>query len=93
MGLKAGGLDNLRPIVNNELRRLAGASCNENTRSRCKPTELVREAYFKLTDQRTTSSSLTGLGIAAFSPTTLYWPNLCRYSIEVMNALTISALM
>jgi len=36
---------------------------------------------------------ICGLTCCALIATMTYGPNRCRYSIEVMNALTISALM
>ena len=45
-------LDRLLPIVYNELRRLAGSFLNREHAVSLQTTELVHEAYFKLTDQR-----------------------------------------
>lgn len=45
-------LDRLLPIVYNELRRLAGSFLNREHAVSMQTTELVHEAYFKLTDQR-----------------------------------------
>lgn len=45
-------LDRLLPIVYNELRRLAGSFLNREHAVSIQTTELVHEAYFKLTDQR-----------------------------------------
>jgi RNA polymerase sigma-70 factor (ECF subfamily) len=45
-------LDKLLPIVYNELRRLAGSLLNHEHAVSLQTTELVHEAYFKLTDQR-----------------------------------------
>jgi RNA polymerase sigma factor (TIGR02999 family) len=46
-------LDNLLPIVYDELRRLAGSFLQREHAVSLQTTELVHEAYFKLTDQRT----------------------------------------
>jgi RNA polymerase sigma factor (TIGR02999 family) len=45
-------LDKLLPIVYNELRRLASSFLNREHAISLQTTELVHEAYFKLTDQR-----------------------------------------
>ncbi len=45
-------LDRLLPLVYNELRRLAGSFLNREYAASIHTTELVHEAYFKLTDQR-----------------------------------------
>jgi RNA polymerase sigma-70 factor, ECF subfamily len=45
-------LDRLLPIVYNELRRLAASFLNREHAVSLQTTELVHEAYFKLTDQR-----------------------------------------
>lgn len=45
-------LDKLLPIVYNELRRLAGSFLNREHAVSLQTTELVHEAYFKLTDQK-----------------------------------------
>lgn len=45
-------LDALLPLVYNELRRLAGSFLNREHAVSIQTTELVHEAYFKLTDQR-----------------------------------------
>lgn len=45
-------LDRLLPIVYNELRRLAGSFLNREYAVSIQTTELVHEAYFKLTNQR-----------------------------------------
>jgi DNA-directed RNA polymerase specialized sigma24 family protein len=45
-------LDRLLPIVYNELRRLAGSFLNREHNISLQTTELVHEAYFKLTDQK-----------------------------------------
>lgn len=45
-------LDKLLPIVYNELRRLASSFLNREYAVSLQTTELVHEAYFKLTDQR-----------------------------------------
>jgi RNA polymerase sigma factor (TIGR02999 family) len=45
-------LDRLLPIVYNELRRLAGSFLQREHAVSIQTTELVHEAYFKLTDQR-----------------------------------------
>ena len=45
-------LDRLLPLVYNELRRLAGSFLNREYAVSIQTTELVHEAYFKLTDQR-----------------------------------------
>lgn len=47
------GLDELLPVVYDELRRLAGSFLNREHAVSIQTTELVHEAYFKLTDQRT----------------------------------------
>lgn len=46
------GLDKLLPIVYNELRKLAGSLLNHEHAVSLQTTELVHEAYFKLTNQR-----------------------------------------
>lgn len=45
-------LDRLLPLVYNELRRLAGSFLNREYAVSIQTTELVHEAYFKLTNQR-----------------------------------------
>src|SRR5215213_5134551 len=45
-------LDTLLPIVYDELRRLAASFLNRERAASIQTTELVHEAYFKLTDQR-----------------------------------------
>lgn len=45
-------LDRLLPLVYNELRRLAGSFLNREHAVSMQTTELVHEAYFKLTNQR-----------------------------------------
>jgi RNA polymerase sigma-70 factor (ECF subfamily) len=45
-------LDRLLPIVYSELRRLAGSFIQRESNISIQATELVHEAYFKLTDQR-----------------------------------------
>jgi len=45
-------LDELLPIVYDELRRLAGSFLNREHAVSIQTTELVHEAYFKLTNQR-----------------------------------------
>lgn len=45
-------LDRLLPLVYNELRRLAGSFLNREHAISIQTTELVHEAYFRLTDQR-----------------------------------------
>ena len=45
-------LDKLLPIVYNELRRLAGSFLRREYAVSIQTTELVHEAYFKLTDQK-----------------------------------------
>ncbi|HLA96183.1 MAG TPA: sigma-70 family RNA polymerase sigma factor [Pyrinomonadaceae bacterium] len=45
-------LDELLPIVYNELRRLAGSFLNREHAVSIQTTELVHEAYFRLTEQR-----------------------------------------
>jgi RNA polymerase sigma factor (TIGR02999 family) len=45
-------LDQLLPIVYDELRRLAGSFLNRESAVSLQTTELVHEAYFKLTNQR-----------------------------------------
>lgn len=45
-------LDRLLPLVYNELRRLAGSFLNREYAASIQTTELVHEAYFKLTNQR-----------------------------------------
>jgi RNA polymerase sigma-70 factor (ECF subfamily) len=51
-GANRAALDRLLPIVYNELRRLAGSFLNREHAVSLQTTELVHEAYFKLTDQR-----------------------------------------
>lgn len=51
-GENRAALDRLLPIVYNELRRLAGSFLNRENAVSLQTTELVHEAYFKLTDQR-----------------------------------------
>ncbi len=51
-GANRAALDRLLPIVYNELRRLAGSFLNREHAVSMQTTELVHEAYFKLTDQR-----------------------------------------
>ncbi len=46
------GLDKLLPLVYNELRKLAGSLLNHEHAVSLQTTELVHEAYFKLTNQR-----------------------------------------
>jgi RNA polymerase sigma factor (TIGR02999 family) len=46
-------LDRLLPLVYDELRRLAGAFLNCEYNCSIQTTELVHEAYFRLTEQRT----------------------------------------
>ena len=46
-------LDNLLPLVYDELRRLAASFLQREHAVSLQTTELVHEAYFKLTDQRT----------------------------------------
>ena len=45
-------LDQLLPLVYNELRRLAGSFLNREHAASIQTTELVHEAYFRLTQQR-----------------------------------------
>lgn len=45
-------LDELLPIVYHELRRLAGSFLNREYAASIQTTELVHEAYFRLTEQR-----------------------------------------
>lgn len=45
-------LDRLLPLVYNELRRLAGSFLNREYAASIQTTELVHEAYFRLTEQR-----------------------------------------
>lgn len=45
-------LDQLLPLVYNELRRLAGSFLNREYAASIQTTELVHEAYFRLTQQR-----------------------------------------
>lgn len=60
-------LDKLLPIVYNELRRLAGSFLQREYAVSIQTTELVHEAYFKLTDQRKVDWENRGqfFGIAA----------------------------
>ncbi len=51
-GTNRAALDKLLPIVYDELRRLAGSFLNREHAVSLQTTELVHEAYFKLTDQR-----------------------------------------
>lgn len=51
-GTNREALDRLLPIVYNELRRLAGSFLNREYAVSLQTTELVHEAYFKLTDQK-----------------------------------------
>lgn len=51
-GANRAALDKLLPIVYNELRRLAGSFLNREHAVSIQTTELVHEAYFKLTDQK-----------------------------------------
>ena len=51
-GANREALDKLLPIVYNELRRLAGSFLNREHAVSIQTTELVHEAYFRLTDQR-----------------------------------------
>ncbi len=51
-GANREALDRLVPIVYNELRRLAGSFLNREYAVSIQTTELVHEAYFKLTNQR-----------------------------------------
>lgn len=46
-------LDQLLPLVYDELRRLAGGFLNREYNCSIQTTELVHEAYFRLTEQRT----------------------------------------
>lgn len=52
-GTNREALDRLLPIVYNELRRLAGSFLHREHAVSIQTTELVHEAYFKLTNQRT----------------------------------------
>lgn len=52
VGANRAALDRLLPIVYHELRRLAGSFLNREHAVSLQTTELVHEAYFKLTDQR-----------------------------------------
>lgn len=51
-GTNREALDKLLPIVYDELRRLAGSFLNREHAVSIQTTELVHEAYFRLTDQR-----------------------------------------
>jgi RNA polymerase sigma factor (TIGR02999 family) len=51
-GANRAALDKLLPIVYNELRRLAASFLNREHAVSIQTTELVHEAYFKLTDQK-----------------------------------------
>ena len=51
-GANREALDKLLPIVYNELRRLAGSFLNREHAVSIQTTELVHEAYFRLTDQK-----------------------------------------
>lgn len=51
-GASREALDRLLPIVYNELRKLAGSFLNREHAVSMQTTELVHEAYFKLTNQR-----------------------------------------
>jgi RNA polymerase sigma-70 factor (ECF subfamily) len=51
-GANREALDKLLPIVYNELRRLAASFLNREHAVSIQTTELVHEAYFKLTDQK-----------------------------------------
>jgi RNA polymerase sigma factor (TIGR02999 family) len=51
-GANREALDKLLPIVYDELRRLAGSFLNRENAVSLQTTELVHEAYFKLTDQK-----------------------------------------
>lgn len=51
-GTNREALDKLLPIVYNELRRLAGSFLNREHAVSIQTTELVHEAYFRLTDQK-----------------------------------------
>lgn len=51
-GANREALDKLLPIVYDELRRLAGSFLNREHAVSLQTTELVHEAYFKLTNQR-----------------------------------------
>ncbi len=51
-GANREALDKLLPIVYNELRRLAASFLNREHAVSLQTTELVHEAYFKLTDQK-----------------------------------------
>lgn len=51
-GNNRGTLDQLLPLVYNELRRLAGSFLNREHAVSIQTTELVHEAYFRLTQQR-----------------------------------------
>lgn len=53
-------LDRLLPLVYNELRRLAGSFLNREYAVSIQTTELVHEAYFKLTNQRSVDWSNRG---------------------------------
>lgn len=51
-GRNRGTLDKLLPLVYDELRRLAGSFLNREKAVSIQTTELVHEAYFKMTEQR-----------------------------------------
>jgi len=51
-GANRDALDKLMPLVYDELRRLAGSFLNREHAVSIQTTELVHEAYFKLTNQR-----------------------------------------
>lgn len=53
-------LDRLLPLVYSELRRLAGSFLNREYAASIQTTELVHEAYFKLTKQRSVDWSNRG---------------------------------
>lgn len=53
-------LDRLLPLVYNELRRLAGSFLNREYAVSIQTTELVHEAYFRLTNQRSVDWSNRG---------------------------------
>jgi RNA polymerase sigma factor (TIGR02999 family) len=53
-------LDELLPLVYNELRRLAGSFLNREHAVSIQTTELVHEAYFRLTQQRSVDWSNRG---------------------------------
>jgi RNA polymerase sigma-70 factor, ECF subfamily len=52
-GANRAALDRLLPLVYDELRRLAGSFLNREYAASIQTTELVHEAYFRLTEQRT----------------------------------------